>query len=76
MEPISIRKVVGVALVIILFMLALFVAWYYVFVVPIQQAAAIKQAQADEINRELRAKYCTSDSYVSENIRRFCTSKK
>jgi len=76
MEPVSVRKVLGVAFVIVIFLLAVFAAWFYVFIIPIQQAATLMQAQADTINRELRAKYCAGGTYESENIRRFCTSQK
>ena len=76
MEPISVRKILGVALVMMLFMIAIFVAWFYVFIVPVEQAAALKRAKADAIDRELRAKYCISGYYENEIIRRFCTTKK
>ena len=76
MEPISVRKVLGVALAMVLLMLAVFAVWFYVFIIPVEQAAALKQTQAEAIDRELRAKYCTSGSYENEITRRFCTAKK
>ncbi len=76
MEPISIRKILGAALVMVLLMLAVFVVWFYVFIIPVEQAAALKQTKADAIDRELRAKYCTSGSYENEIMRRFCAAKK
>ncbi len=76
MGPISVIKILGAALVMVLFMIAVFVAWFYVFIIPVEQAAALKQAKSDAIDRELRARYCTSGSYENEIMRRFCTAKK
>ncbi len=76
MEPISVRKVLGMSAVMVIVMLAVFAAWFYLFIIPVEQAAALKQAKADAIDRELRAKYCASGSYENEVMRRFCTAKK
>lgn len=64
------------AAIMVVLTLGVFALWYYVVIVPIEQAAALKQAHAEALEKELRAKYCTGDSYENEIVRRFCAVKK
>jgi hypothetical protein len=75
MGGISMRNVVGLAVILIALMLMLFAMWFYVFVFSVEQAARIKQEQAHAMDDSLRAKYCTGGPYENEIVRRFCATK-